>query len=31
MKALYKRWDGDQIAAVEPEIDFKKIKKAVTG
>jgi hypothetical protein len=31
MKALYKRWDSDQIAAFEPEIDFKKIKKAVTG
>ena len=31
MKEMYKAWDGDQIAAFEPEIDFKKIKKAMTG
>jgi hypothetical protein len=31
MKEMYKSWDSDQIAAFEPEIDFKKIKKALTG
>ena len=31
MKEMYKAWDSDQIAALEPEIDFKKIKKTMTG
>ena len=31
MKALYKAWNSDQIEALEPEIDFKKIKKTMTG
>jgi len=31
MKALYRDWNSDQIADLERDIDFKKIKKALTG
>jgi hypothetical protein len=31
MKELYKGWNSDQIDVLEPEIDFKKIKKTLVG
>jgi hypothetical protein len=31
MKEIYKKWNSGQIAAFEPDLDFKKIKKAMTG
>ena len=31
MNALYKGWESEKLAEVEPEIDYKKIKKCLLG